>query len=142
MRRLAAILMAGVLTGCACTQIGCVNRVEFDLAHDLAFGVKYDVEACIDGACTSGSITIHDDIGGAADGLWLYADHDMVVLDLEGDDYSGVHDLRVVVRDESEDVLTDHSGTYEFTKTEPNGGGFCGPTCWHAKIETPAVAAP
>lgn len=145
MQRLAVILMAGVLAGCACTLIGCVNRIEFNLAHDLVKGVHYDVEVCLDGQCSSVTLMVKDREGwvvASGDGLGIDTDRDGVVLGLEGDDYSGVHDLSVTVRNETGDMLTDHTGTYEFVKTEPNGGGWCGPTCWHAVIEAPAARLP
>ena len=137
--------MAGVLAGCACTLIGCTNSIEFDLAHDLVKGAHYDVEACVDGQCLSATLMVKDKEGwvvASADGIGIDTDRDSVGMNLAGDNYSGSHDVRVVVRDETGEVLTDHSGTYEFIKTEPNGGGFCGPTCWDASVQAPAAAAP
>lgn len=140
MHRLAAILLAAVLGGCACTQVGCANSVEFQIAADLVRGEHYDVEACLDDLCRSGTLMIKENPGWVVaatdDGLGIDTDAERVFLSLVDGDYSGEHELRVFVRHESGELLAEHAGTYEFAKTEPNGA-WCGPTCWDAVIEAP-----
>lgn len=145
MPRFAAIVLSIVLAGCACTQIGCRNRIEFALDHDLVREVTYDIEVCIDATCRSASLTVVNPpnaVVAADERLSIDTELDQVRFQLAGDDYSGPHELRVFVGDETGAVLTDHSGSYEFIKTEPNGGGFCGPTCWHAEVTPPAARLP
>ena len=73
------------------------------------------------------------------EGLQIWIDHDQVVLELPEGNYSGFHELSVDVRDKTGQLLTDHSGTYEFINAKPNEGWPCGPTCWHAAIEAPPI---
>ena len=133
MRRLAALLSVALLAGCACTQVGCDNRLRFHTGIDLQLHAAYAVEACIDGSCSRAVLEQIGDAWDIEDGLTLRADEDNVELAIGDGDFSGTHGVTFTVRDASNAVLASFEGPIEFAKSEPNGG-FCGPTCWSADI--------
>jgi hypothetical protein len=91
---------------------------------------------CLDEACAEASLTAgaYGTFGG--DGKFsLRADQDTVEYVLGDGDLSGSHHVTFSLRNESGEVLGEFDETVEFTKTEPNGGGPCGPTCWSAEFD-------
>ncbi len=129
--------LAALLSACACTQIGCDNRVEFHLARDLVAGSAYDVEACVDDDCGRATLTVatEADLMTGADGLQAWVDDDRIVLKLEQSDLAEARDVSLVVRD-ADQVVAEFAGTASFSKSTPNGV-LCGPTCWHSVIDVP-----
>ena len=116
----------------ACTLIGCESQMEFELSADLLRGEAYDIEACVDGDCTSETVQIPDSgfvIGGA---FTLDADRDTVTIRLIGEDYSGSHTVSLSVTGEVGPVAEVEVDT-EFERSQPNGPG-CEPVCWHATV--------
>jgi hypothetical protein len=51
-------------------------------------------------------------------------------------DFSGRHDVSFSVRDASGTVIAEFNDSIALTRSEPNGGWPCGPTCWSAEVET------
>jgi len=134
MRGLAALLIVALLAGCACTAVGCDNRLRLHPGFDLQFDVAYEVEACIDGSCNEAVLEQQaGDSWDLEDGLTLRADEDNIDLALGDGDFSGMHAVTFTVRDPSGAVLASFDGPIEFTRTQPNGQ-FCEPTCWSADI--------
>jgi len=116
----------------ACTLIGCESQLRFDLSADLVRGEAYDIEACVDGDCTSETVQVPDSgfvIGGA---ITLDADRDTVTVRLIGDDYSGMHTVSLSVAGEGGLVAEVERAT-DFERSQPNGPG-CEPVCWHATV--------
>jgi hypothetical protein len=115
----------------ACTLIGCESQLEFELSADLERGAAYDIEACVDGDCTSETVEIPDSgfvIGGA---FTLDADRDTVTVRLIGDDYSGSHTVSLSIAGEG--LAAEVEAETEFERSQPNGPG-CEPICWHATV--------
>ena len=133
MRMLAALLSVAFLAGCACTQVGCDNRLRFHPGIDLQLQSAYAVEACIDGSCTQAVLEQVGDAWDIEGGLTLRADEDTVDLAVGDGDFGGTHAVTFTVRDGSDAVLATFDGSIELTRSEPNGP-FCGPTCWSADI--------
>jgi hypothetical protein len=137
MRRIGLLSWIALLAGCGCTQVGCANAIRYDPSIDLERDTVYDVEACIDGDCQQGSFEVvgpgteRGDVDGA---LALWADEDHVDLALGEADFSGSHSVSFTLRDAAGEVLAQFDDTIELTKSEPNGGWPCGPTCWSADI--------
>lgn len=135
MRRFAALISVAFLAGCACTAIGCDNRLRFRTGIDLQLDVAYAVEACIDGSCTEAVLEQVGDTWGFEDGLILRTDEDIVELAIGDGDFGGTHDVTFTVRDDSDAAVAEFDGSIELTRSEPNGA-FCGPTCWSAEIDS------
>jgi hypothetical protein len=137
LQRLAAVTFAGFLAGCGCTAIGCNNQLRFAIGHDLIPGTPYDAAVCLDGTCAEGSLTARaNGIGGVDGSFGLVAEQDTVGYTLGDGDFSGPHHVTFSLRDETGELLGEFDDTIEFTKTEPNGGGPCGPTCWSGELDT------
>jgi len=130
--------MVALLTGCACTQVGCANAIHFEVQVDLERDVAYDIEACLDGDCNretlnvDGPLTQTGAVGGSLT-LWEYDDR--VELTIGDGDFSGRHDVSFLILDASGAVIAEFSDSIELTRSEPNGGWPCGPTCWSAEVE-------
>jgi hypothetical protein len=133
MRTWLALLMAGILAGCACTAVGCYNRLRFHPGIDLQSGVAYEIEACVDRSCIE---AMPDAIAasGTSGDISLSSDRDFVELALGDADLGGTRVVAFVVRDEAGAVVVSFEGPVAFTRTEPNGGWLCGPTCWSADV--------
>lgn len=132
-QRLGALVLAAFLAGCGCTAIGCNNQLRFIIGHDLSPGTRYHAQVCLDDGCADGRLTA-DANGFGSDGKFtLQAEQDTIEYALGEGDFSGGHHITFTLRDESGEVLGDFDETIEFTKTEPNGGWPCGPTCWSAE---------
>lgn len=128
--------MAAILTGCACTLVGCNNQLRFVLGRDLSPGEPYHAAVCLDDVCGEGSLTAAADGTFGLDGKFtLRAEEDTVEYALGEGDFSGSHHVTFSLRDQSGEVLAEFDETIEFTKTEPNGGWPCGPTCWSAELK-------
>ena len=136
--RIGMAALAVLLSACACTQIGCANRVEFHLATDLVAGSEYAIETCIDGACREANLIVQAEVDRmtGADGIEMWVDDDRIVLALEGEDLDGNREATLVVRDDANRVVSEFSGSASFIRSNPNGA-LCGPTCWHAVIDVP-----
>lgn len=116
----------------ACTLIGCESQIEFELGGDLLRGEAYDIEACLDGDCTSETVQVPDSgfvMGGA---FTLDAERDTVIVRLIGGDYSGSHTVSLSVSGEGGAVADVETET-EFERSQPNGPG-CEPVCWQATV--------
>lgn len=117
----------------ACTLIGCESHVRFELATDLEAGLTYAVEACVDGACTHETIDVAPGAPlGAAGAITVDVTSDTVTLRLVGDDYSGAHEVSLVVTAGDDDVV-EIAAAAEFERLQPNGEG-CEPICWQATV--------
>ena len=116
----------------ACTLIGCESQIRFDLSGDLVRGEAYDIEACVDGDCTSETVQIPDSGFVIVGAFTLDADRDTVTLRLVGDDYSGMRTVSLSVVGETGPVAEVERET-EFERSQPNGPG-CEPVCWQATV--------
>jgi hypothetical protein len=134
---LAAVTFVAFLAGCSCTAIGCDNQLRFAIGHDLIPGTPYDAAVCLDGTCAEGSLTAGANGMFGLDGNFtLIAEQDTVEYALGEGDFSGSHHVTFSLRDETGEMLGGFDDTIEFTKTEPNGGWPCGPSCWSANLDT------
>jgi hypothetical protein len=116
----------------ACTLIGCESQLEFELSGDLVRGESYEIEACVDGDCTTETVQLPDSgfvMGGA---FTLDADRDTVALRLLGADYNGTHTVSLSVTGDGGPVAEVETET-DFERSQPNGPG-CEPVCWHATV--------
>lgn len=134
MRNLVTLLLVGLLAGCACSAEGCDNRLRFHPEVDLQLNVAYEVHACVDGMCQAAMLEQVGNAWDIEDGLTLRADDDNIDLALGAGDFGGAHAVTFAVRDAAGVILAEFDGPIELTRSEPNGGGFCGPTCWSADI--------
>lgn len=136
LQRFAALSFAALLAGCGCTAVGCNNQLRFVIGHDLSPGTLYDAKVCIDDACAEGSLTAGaNDVFGIDGEFTLIAEQDTVEYSLGEGDFSGPHQVTFTLSDESGDLLGELDEETELTKTEPNGGWPCGPTCWSAELD-------
>jgi hypothetical protein len=136
LQRLCALIFVALLAGCGCTAVGCNNQLRFAIGRDLSPGTPYDAAVCLDDACAEGSLTAGADGMFGIDGKFaLRVEEDTVEYALGEGDLSGPHHVTFSLRDESGEVLGEFDETVEFTKTEPNGGWPCGPTCWSAELD-------
>lgn len=136
LHRFSALILAAFLTGCGCTAVGCNNQLHFVIGRDLSPGTPYHAAVCLDDACAEGSLTAEDDGTFGIDGRFtLISELDAVEYGLGEGDLSGRHHVTFTLRDEAGEVLGAFDETIEFTKTEPNGGWPCGPTCWSAELD-------
>lgn len=130
-------LAAAITPSCAnCTDEGCGDLVTFHVAADLQAGQAYQVEACADGVCQSGTLQVSEtgEAIGPMDGLVLDPRSDTIYLSsLEDADWEGTHLVTLTVRDASGAVLVDHADDLTFTRVQPNGPS-CGPTCWEGEV--------
>ncbi len=129
--------MAALLTGCGCSQVGCANAIHFELQVDLERDVAYDVEACLDGDCHRATLNVDGRLtqtGAMGGSLTLWEDDDRVDLAIGDGDFSGMHDVSFSIRDGSGAIIAGFEGLIELTRSEPNGGWLCGPTCWSAEV--------
>lgn len=136
--RIGALMLAGLLAGCGCTLIGCNNRLSFNPGIDLLPEVAYRVEACFDDRCGQGSLQATGppvDQAGLRGNLSLWADADRADFTLGEGDFGGSHRVTFSLRDARGEVLAAFAETIELTKSEPNGGWPCGPTCWSADLD-------
>ena len=141
MRLIGSLLISVTLTACdalgvpgivpvECTLIGCDSQVTFELSRGIGRGATYDVEACVDGRCTSARIEVSPDGFGSSGELTI--DGDRVVLVLPEGEYAGVHAVSLSLRAEGHDPIEVEAVT-EFERLQPNGPR-CEPTCWQAMI--------
>jgi hypothetical protein len=130
--------MAILLAGCACTAIGCDNRIEFVLGFDVERAVTYDANVCFDGRCEVASISFDGrpptQTGAIAGVLTLWEDTDRLELHLGDGEFGGSHRVTLALVDESGASVADYDGEIELTRSQPNGA-FCEPTCWSARID-------
>lgn len=131
-------LAAAIMPSCAnCTDEGCGNLVTFHVGADLQADVPYQVEACADGVCQSGTLQVSEagEVNGqVVDGLVLDPESDTIYLTPPEDaDWEGTHLVTLTVRDDSDTALVDHSGDLAFTRDQPNGPN-CAPTCWEGEV--------
>jgi hypothetical protein len=132
---LGALILAALLAGCGCTAVGCNNQLRFVFGRDLTPGAPYHATLCLDDACAEGSLTAGADGLFGTDGRFtLQAEQDTVEYALGEVELGGSHHVTFSLRNESGPVLGELDETIEFTKTEPNGGWPCGPTCWSAEF--------
>ncbi len=130
-------LMAAFLAGCACTAVGCINAVAFQVGFAVERDVVYEVEACVDGLCTHASMSVvgpATQTGDTVGALTLWEDADRLDLDLGHGDFSGSHEVALTIRDASGAALVSWSETVEMQRSQPNGP-WCDPTCWYAEVE-------
>jgi len=132
---LAAITFAAFLAGCACTAIGCDNHLQFVTGNDIVPYMPYTAVVCVDDACAEGSLTPANGLRALDGNFTLSVEQDTVGYVLDEGDLSGLHHVTFSLRDESGEVVGAFDDTIEFTKSEPNGGGTCGPTCWSAELD-------
>jgi hypothetical protein len=139
MRRVAALFGSALLTACACTQVGCGNRLEFDLPFDVAWGGTYAVAVCVDDACTTDTLRPTETFLGSAGPLSLDVALDALALDLGQDAQGGTRRVTLSVQDPDGVVLAAMDADIALERFEPNGWP-CGPTCWraHVRAESPA----
>jgi hypothetical protein len=111
--------------------------LRFLIGQDLTPGTPYEAAVCLDGVCSEGSLTADADGRFGTDGRFtLIAEQDTVEYALGEGDLSGRHHVTFTLRDEAGELLGAFDQPIEFTKTEPNGGWPCGPTCWSAEVDT------
>lgn len=134
MHRLAAVLMALFLAGCACTQIGCDSRVLFHVRADLRGDQEYEVRACVDEICRDGAFG--PGLTGPS-GLEFSSGEDVVTLILDDGDYAGVHHVTLEIRRDGE-LIVQGDEEISLTSSQPNGA-FCPPTCWVGTARALAV---
>lgn len=132
------VLAAAVTPSCAdCTDAGCGNLVTFHVTAGLQAGQPYQIEACVDGACQSGTLQVSETggaIGQVVDGLVLDPKSDTIYLSFaEAADWEGTHPVTLTVRDDSGAILVDHAGNLTFGRDQPNGPN-CPPTCWVGEV--------
>ena len=130
--------MVALLTGCACSVEGCANAIHFRPQVDLERNVAYDVEACMDGDCNRATLNVDGPLtqtGAMGGSLTLWEDDDRVELAIGDGDFSGRHDVSFSILDASGTVIAEFNDSIELTRSEPNGGWPCGPTCWAAEVE-------
>jgi hypothetical protein len=135
LQRLGALVFASLLAGCGCTAIGCNNQLRFVIGRDLTPGMPYDVAVCLDDACAHGSLTASDGMFGSDGKFTLIAEQDTVEYALGEGDLSGPHRVTFTLRDERGEVLGGFDEIMDLTKTQPNGGWPCEPTCWSAELD-------
>lgn len=131
------LVLAAALAGCACTAVGCFNRIQFAPGVDLVPGIAYHVDACFDDTCHEANVEAGQNGRAGVEGaLTLWANQDTVELALGDDpgDLGGSHDVMFTIRDDSDELVAEYSNSIELVRTEPNGGWPCGPTCWSADI--------
>jgi hypothetical protein len=123
----------------ACTLIGCESQVVFEVggATDILSGETYEVEACIDGDCTSATVEVPPAQGGAmgaglSDSLVVDPQQDLVTVRLSGGDYSGMHTVSLTLTG-PDGQRTEIESDTEFERSQPNGPG-CEPVCWQATV--------
>ena len=136
LRRFVAFAAVTLLGACGCTQVGCDNRVSYRAPFDVERDVTYSVEMCFDGACMADDLRVEGPIGvtGDIDGsLALWENTDRVELAIGDGDFGGSHEVTVVIKAPSGDILAEFADTVELTRTQPNGA-FCDPTCWSVDI--------
>lgn len=122
----------------ACTQIGCESAITFLVPHDLVAEESYEVEACVGVRCSTETLEVpapaHGPyVGVDAGDITLMIDTDRVLLRLPEQDWSGTHEVSLVVRDASGTILTDAETETDFERQQPNGPD-CPPTCWFAEV--------
>ena len=130
--------MLALLTGCACSVEGCANAIHFQSQVDLERNVAYDVEACLDGDCNRATLNVDGPLtqtGAMGGSLPLWEDADRVELAIGDGDFSGMHDVSFSIRGSSGTVIAEFNDSIELTRSEPNGGWPCAPTCWSAEVE-------
>ena len=135
MQRFGALLLAVVVGGCACTNIGCYSQVRFRIPADLDNGTPYLVSACIDEWCKDATLTPTETSSGGDDSLLLYVHEDVLEMILSNGDLSGSHHITLRMETEDGTEVASFDGHVEMTRNEPNGGWPCGPTCWQTEIE-------
>ncbi len=129
--------MVAMLSGCTCTVEGCANAIHFQPQVDLERNVAYDVEACLDGNCERATLNVDGPLtqtGVMGGSFTLWEDDDRVELAIGAGDFSGMHDVSFSIRDGSGAIIAGFEGSIELTRSEPNGGWLCGPTCWSAEV--------
>lgn len=131
--RLAALAIAALLTGCACSAAGCANQLRFRIGADLIPRTAYEVMLCLDDEpCQTATLIAPDGSTGASAGdLWLWTHDDTVVLELGDGPFTSSHQVRFSVLDEGGEAIARLDGPIELVETRPNGA-FCEPTCWSA----------
>lgn len=115
-----------------CTQIGCESHILFELGVDLQPGMRYEIEACVDGECTSESVVVDPNGFSTVGAIGVDAHRDTVGLRLLGDDYSGTHQVSLSIVGPGMQIsrITE---AVEFERVQPNGPG-CEPVCWQAVV--------
>lgn len=136
MSRIAPLLVAAILTACACSAVGCDNRIRFLPELDLQRGMDYEVEACLDERCEHATLNVDGPATQTADvegALTLWEDADRVELAIGDGDFGGSHAVSFVILDSAGVTIAEFAGEVELTPSQPNGA-FCQPTCWSAQV--------
>ncbi len=133
--RIGALILSALLVACGCTAVGCNNQVRFHSGTDLQPGVPYEVAVCFDDRCEEASLTASELSAGLVGGLGLWADLDTVEFSLGDGDFGGSHHVTYSLHDADGQTIAAFDDTIELTRSEPNGGWPCGPTCWSADLE-------
>jgi hypothetical protein len=126
------------MAGCACTAIGCNNQLQFNASFDLVPGAPYEVRVCFDERCEEAVLEASStpfERAGMDGSLSLWAGDDRIEFAIGSGDFSGSHHVTFVLNDAEGREIAALDDTVELTKTEPNGGWPCGPTCWSADFE-------
>lgn len=116
-----------------CTQIGCESYLLFELDVDLQPGLRYELEACVDGECTSETIVVDRNGFSRSGAIGIDAHRDTVGVTLFGDDYSGRHQVSLTVIGGPGGIARMAAEGIEFERVQPNGPG-CEPVCWQAIV--------
>lgn len=128
----------GAQRGSTCTLIGCDSGVTFELAGDLVEQTPYEVRACVDELCRSATLEVPAPEDGPFTGitvndLTLMTDTDTILLTLPEGDWGGRHEVSIVVRDASGQIIERGDANPELLAEQPNGPK-CPPTCWRATV--------
>lgn len=126
--------------GVACTMIGCESAVAFQLSADLENGVRYRVQACLEGLCEAETVEVP--VGGAEGGavarrvgsIDLGTETNRILLILPEGEFGGARRVSLRVVDERGDVLVDAEAVAELERQQPNGPN-CPPVCWFAELD-------
>jgi hypothetical protein len=130
------LIIAALLSACSCTE-GCASLARFGVPVDLQPGTEYRIQACVNGDCSTETLTITDGPATSGGSLTLDVDHDVVELLLGNGDFTDAPDLQLSISS-GEVVLAEFSGMVEMGLSRPNGW-WCGPTCYFAEVQASAV---
>jgi hypothetical protein len=89
MERVAAFLLAALITGCACADVGCNNVLRVHPNVDLDPDIRYGVRVCVDDRCGDAALNVGDTEGS----LSMSADGEVMEFMLGG---AGVPDTASV----------------------------------------------